>query len=163
METSQIIRLPVLLTLVLLAACNRTPESKLDAAAEEEAIRQVRQEHLDAAKAHDLDKLVATFAEDGVEMPPNSEPIIGRDAYRTYCEATLSQMGDFDASFEAVELVVSGDWAFEHGTYTVSFSLPDSQPVEDRGKYLWTYKREADGKWRFARICFNTSKPLSSD
>jgi ketosteroid isomerase-like protein len=26
----------------------------------------------------------------------------------------------------------------------------------DTGKYLWVYKKEADGQWRFGRVIYNS-------
>ena len=119
--------------------------------ADEAAILEMRQKHLDASLAQDIDTLVETFTEDGVEMPPGGPAVIGREAYRAHCEAMLQHAGDFSCSFDIAELVVSGDWAFERGIFECTMG----DGSEDRGKYLWIYKRGTDGRWRFARIIYN--------
>jgi len=118
---------------------------------EKGSILEVRQRHLDATLARDLETLVATFADDGVDMPPGAPAVVGRDAYRTYCTSMLERMGDFSWAFDIAELVVTGDWAFERGTYSIIMG----DGSEDRGKYLWLYQRDADGHWRFARTIYN--------
>ena len=120
--------------------------------ADKTAILEIRQKHLDASIGHDIDTLVETFTEDGVEMPPGGPAVIGREAYRTHCESMLEHTGDFSWSFDIAELVVSGDWAFERGTF--DFTMADG--LQDRGKYLWIYQRGADGQWRFARTIYNS-------
>lgn len=120
--------------------------------ADKTAILEVRQVHLDASLAHDIDTLVETFSEDGVEMPPETPAVIGREAYRAHCAALLQHVGDFSWSFDIAELVVIGDWAFERGTF--DFTMGDGS--KDRGKYLWIYQRGTDGQWRFARTIYNS-------
>ena len=127
-----------------------------DTETDEAAIRRVRQAHLDAAEAHDIDALVSTWAEDGVELPPNEPPTIGKEAYRARCERVLGEMGDYDSSFETAELEECGDWAFERGTFVVrSRAAPVRGEAEQRGKYIWIYRRQPDGTWKWARAIWN--------
>jgi uncharacterized protein (TIGR02246 family) len=107
---------------------------------------------MEATLAHDLDTIVATFAEDGVELSPGVPPVIGRDAYRDHCRQMLEQAGDFGFSFDQAELVVNTDWAFEWGTY----SMTVQGETVDTGKYVWIYKKEANGEWRFGRVIYNS-------
>jgi uncharacterized protein (TIGR02246 family) len=102
-----------------------------------EAIRKVRQEHLEASMAHDLDTIVATFAEDGVELSPGLPPVIGRDAYREHCQGMLEQAGEFGFSFDQAELVVNTAWAFEWGTYSMTVSRLESSVSHSTKRNLW--------------------------
>jgi ketosteroid isomerase-like protein len=54
----------------------------IEQGADQTAILEMRQKHLDASLGHDIDTLVETFTEDGVEMPPGGPAVIGREAYR---------------------------------------------------------------------------------
>jgi uncharacterized protein (TIGR02246 family) len=123
-----------------------------DQTSDETSILEVRHRHLDAGLAHDIDALVETFTEDGVELPPGSPAIVGREAYRAHCEVLLQHAGEFSWNFDIAELVVTGDWAFEWGTF--QFTAGDGS--EDKGKYLWVYQRGADDQWRFARTIYNS-------
>jgi ketosteroid isomerase-like protein len=48
-----------------------------------------------------------------------------------------------------VEVAKSGDVAFTRGSYTMTMTDPNSkQVVNDRGSYVTTYRKQADGSWK---------------
>ena len=59
------------------------------------------------------------------------------------------------------EVHVADEWAFERGTYTVTFTPKGTMlTVQDVGKYLTIYQRQADGAWKMARDIWNSNTPL---
>jgi len=98
------------------------------------------------------------YTSDAVIMPPNGEVIRGR-------EAALAFNVNFppyeDLQFHHVELDGDGDLAYVYGTYTMVMAAAEGEePVEDRGKYLEVWKRQADGSWKVALDIFNSDLPL---
>ncbi|MDX1569689.1 MAG: DUF4440 domain-containing protein [Xanthomonadales bacterium] len=57
---------------------------------------------------------------------------------------------NFDLSFEADQVVVSkaGDMAYELGTYGLSLSDPDGNPMSQHGYYVVVWQKQADGSWK---------------
>ena len=59
-----------------------------------------------------------------------------------------------------VEVARSGDIAYGYGTYDMTFNDPKGKPVNDRGKILEIWKKQADGNWKCIVDTWNTDTPL---
>jgi ketosteroid isomerase-like protein len=72
--------------------------------------------------------------------------------------------------------VVTGDWGFDRGTYTITptpkvageaaegASIEQSEigrelDYAQTGKYLWILKRQPDGSWKIARGMWSSNHP----
>ena len=123
------------------------------------AIDRVRDAHVAALIAGDAGAWAAQFTDDGVQMPPNAPANVGRIAIKRW---SMAFMGLFRLEFALVvdEVCVLGEWAFERGTYTISFNPKSGGPMEDMGKYITIYKRTSSEGWRMARAIWNSSNPL---
>lgn len=102
--------------------------------------------------AGDIDSVVSVFAEDAWQMPPNSPPLIGREAIREYWRQVV-QWGQWTFELEAQDVQVSGAMAVERGKYVLEFTAGPKAPpgmasFEDRGNYLVHWRQESDGEWR---------------
>ena len=42
----------------------------------------------------------------------------------------------------------------------MTVTLPGAAPIEDRGKYLTIWRKQADGSWKVQRGTFNSDLPL---
>jgi len=99
----------------------------------------------------------AYYAEDGMMMPPNGEPVQGFAAIAAEFEA----MPPFsDLTFETLEIEGACDMAWARGKFTVVWMIPGMDPMPDEGSYLEIWKRQADGSWRVARDVFNSDMPM---
>ena len=130
------------------------------ARADPEKINRAREAHAAAVNAGDAAAWAALFTEDGVQMPPNAPANVGRETIRRWSEALLSAFrAEFALSVEEVR--VSGDWAFERGTYTIGLApTAGDDPMRDSGKYITIYQRQPGGSWRLARDIWNSDRPL---
>ena len=55
----------------------------------------------------------------------------------------------------------TGDTTIVRGTYSSSFTVPGTDaPMEDRGKTLNVWKRQADGSWKLHRDIWNSNMPI---
>lgn len=92
------------------------------------------------------DRLVSTFyAEDARFLPPGAPLIQGRAGIRAFAAQLGGAMSD--VRVQPGPVVVSGDLAVTHGTYTAKVATP-AGTVDDRGKFLEAWRREADGSWK---------------
>ena len=97
------------------------------------------------------------FADDATLMPPNHERVIGRDAIRDWCvELTGADGWTIHWAAEHVEVAASGDMAHGYGNYALSFKDADGNLIEDRGKWLDAFRKQADGSWRATTVAFNS-------
>ena len=102
--------------------------------------------------AGDIDSVAAVFAEDAWQMPPNSPPLVGREAIREFWLGAVA-WGKWDFTLETQDVDVSGPMAVERGKYILRFTAGPDAPAgmmsfEDSGNYLVHWRREADGEWR---------------
>ena len=99
----------------------------------------------EAAGAKDVDKTISFYSDDAIVMPPNAPSATTKEAIRKIWKDLLT---DANISWKTknVEVTQSGDLAFSSGTYEVTLNDPTGTPVNDRGKYLEVWKKQADGK-----------------
>ena len=100
----------------------------------------------------DVDSLVSIFAVDAWQMPPNSPPLVGREAIRGFWREAV-KWGKWEFTLQAQDISVSGQMAVERGKYSLRFTAgPDAPPgmasFQDRGNYLVHWRHESDGQWR---------------
>ncbi len=122
-----------------------------------EAIDRVRDAHVAALNAGDVEAWVAQFTDDGVQMPPNAPANVGRTMIRSWSQAFLDQFR-LQFALAVDEVRVLGEWAFERGGYTISLSpKAGGPPMHDIGKYITVYQRKSGDTWRMARDIWNSS------
>lgn len=100
----------------------------------------------------EVDKLAETFAHDVWQMPPDSPPLVGREALREFWSQAV-QAGDWKFSLSTQDVVVNVPIAVERGKYELEFiagpeAPPDMHSFEDRGNYVVLWRRDEDGEWR---------------
>jgi len=124
-----------------------------------EAIKKLGEEFFAAVNTSDLNGRMATMAPDAIIMAPDRPSIAGKEEIRR-----LSH--DYQTTFEEKctlaydEVEVAGNWGFVRGSVTCTrTSKSDGQVKKLSLKNLWIVKRQADGKWKFWRIMFNSNNP----
>ena len=151
------------ITALLLFAGIAFGQNKADIEIEKKAIQMVISEHMDAVDSLDVDRLLEGVTEDFIEMPSNMPRLVGKQAYGNYFSTLigfLQSLKQKEMSFVPDEFVVTGDWAFQIGTYSLKFTFQDDSLSEDTGNYIWIFKKDHDGNWKWARVISNSAIPL---
>ncbi len=133
----------VILTLGLAAAAACLAEDpKIEG-----ALRDLDEQWSKAAGAKDVDKTVSFYSDDAVVMPPNAASATTKEAIRALWKDLLT---DTKISWKTkkVEVAQSGDLACLSGTYEVTLNDPSGKSVNDRGKYVEVWEKQADGTWK---------------
>lgn len=120
------------------------------------AIESASESWVAAAQAGNWDEVANLYTDDAVLMPPNAETAEGRTAVRDHL-ASFPPLQSIN--FDRVHIDGSGDLAYVHGRYTMTFAVPDGETMEDRGKYIEIWERQSDGQWRITRDIFNSDLP----
>lgn len=100
-------------------------------------------------KAKQADSLISYMADDIIQFPPNSIPLIGKDSVKNYW-TQLFQFGNIDFFLQTQDVKVNGPLAIEWGKYSLAFSPIEKSPVPafaDSGNYL-VYWRKINDKWK---------------
>lgn len=146
-------RIALALLVFALSACTASPPAEPpDTRQEDEAaIRAAAEEWAAAAEAKDADAFVSFYTDDAVLMVEDVPDVRGREAL---AEGIAGMMQDpsFALTFETDEVVVarSGDLASETGSYSLTLSGPDGEPVTDEGHYVVVWHKMPDGSWKAA-------------
>ena len=115
--------------------------------------------YLKAVLAGDARAVAAMFDDDAILMPPNQRLLRGRLAIQHFYEGWChSPMKPASFSFDHVEATVSGDSAYDVGTYKMTIPTGPGRSVGDEGKYTAVLKRSA-GEWKIAYLIFNSDLP----
>ena len=127
----------------------------------EQAIRDLDDQWSKAAGAKDVDKTVSFYSDDALVMPPNAASATTKEAIRALWKDMLT---DTSLSWKTkkVEVAQSGDLAFSSGTYEVKLNDPTGTPVNDRGKTLAVWKKQADGTWKCVADMWNSDLRASA-
>ena len=103
----------------------------------------------------------AAYTDDAILMPPNHSPVEGKQAIEKYLAEISSQLQSSNFQLSILEVDVQGDTTIVRGTYSSSFTVPGTDaPMEDRGKTLNVWKRQADGSWKLHRDIWNSNMPI---
>lgn len=125
--------------------------------ADRAALKDRAQVVMKTVNAHDYAAWAATFTDDAEWLPPNAVAVKGRDAIRKSIEtgAPMSEL-----VLTQVDVDGRGDLAYVRGDYTLNITPPGAPgPIADKGKYLETWRKQADGSWKNARVMFNSDNP----
>lgn len=131
------------------------PQSSSDAATH---IREAVRRRVRRIREQDMDAMVEDYyADDAVFMPPRQAEVRGRDALLEYWRARPDE-GLIELELEPDRIETSGELAYEVGHYTSILRPRHGALLQDYGKYLTVYRRQADGSWKAVADTFNTDR-----
>jgi ketosteroid isomerase-like protein len=127
--------------------------------ADEAAISEFNRQYLNAINDGDIATLASLTTEGHMMISSGAAPLAGKRAL-VDAMARLFQTTDFDESWAPEETVVSGDLAYQRGTFVV-VAKPKSGGAESRvtGNFLRIYRKQDDGRWLMVRDMFNSQPP----
>lgn len=156
-----LISLALVLVPLIASGCG----SKIDGTpADLEAINALHQRDMEASKKWDVDTLVSLWSDDIVTLTQGEPPLIGKDANRAAIlrlreESQEVQITDYILSFNEVR--ISGDWAFEWGTYSGTVKpVAGGDAIRTTGKVIRVLKKDADGAWKIARAMYDSDAEM---
>jgi uncharacterized protein (TIGR02246 family) len=142
-------------TLIGLAGC--ASQKAPDQASATAAINAIWKEYSASLNAGDIDRWVALWTEDGVQMPPDEPAVVGKERIRARNQAVADRF-TFDIGITNEEVRTTGDWAFSRGTYKASLTpKAGGKQIPIDGKYMTILARQPDGSWKIHRDIFNSN------
>jgi uncharacterized protein (TIGR02246 family) len=115
---------------------------------------------IDAYNAADADKVVASYTEDAVLMPPESPAATGHEAIKQFLVGDMasSKAAGATMALDTDAIGVSGDLAWHSGTFHVNG--PGGTSVAT-GKYLEVWHQDK-GNWLIIRDTWNMDAPAAA-
>jgi uncharacterized protein (TIGR02246 family) len=125
--------------------------------ADRTAIRHGDESYAKLMNAKDWKGVADLYAEDAIELPPNEAANQGRAAIQASLEA-FPPFSNFQ--LQVLEIEGRGDLAYARGTYSLTVTPAGAAPIEDRGKYIEIWRKQADGSWKILRDIYNSDLPV---
>jgi uncharacterized protein (TIGR02246 family) len=138
----------------LLAGCGPSPVPSDPAS--RRAIEAAVKRYVDASNQGDATALAALYADDAMLLPPDHEPIRGREAIGAFWRQGTDE--GLEVTNLAVE--VNGNLGYLVGRYHLPAT--EEEPA-DSGKYVMCLKRQRDGSWKLTADIWNRSGDADDD
>ena len=127
--------------------------------ADVDAIAALWDQYEAAVESGDVDAVLAIHSGDSVRMPPNESTIVGKEGIRSWYQKAFDQ-STLELEISQKEIQILGDWAFERGTYAVTFTpKEEGEPASENGKWVIISQKQPDGSWKRARAIWNSDNP----
>jgi ketosteroid isomerase-like protein len=153
MEKRLVFTIGMVVCLGFSVGCQRAGLSEADRT----AIRQADETDMKMMNAKDWKGDLVLYEEDAIELPPNQAAVQGKAAIQAWDEA-FPPFSNFQE--QSLEIEGGGDLAYDRGTYSMTMTPPGAAPIEDHGKYLTIWHKQAGGLWKVSRVMFNSDLPL---
>src|SRR5512139_2513390 len=113
----------------------------------------------DTFNGGNLDTFMEVFTDDAIQFNQGYPDVVGKAAIRKQYEDALAQ-NDIKVEFHTQEVEVSGDLAYEGGTYDIVLkprSDPQATPLTVTNRHVHVLKRQPDGSWKTWRMMTNNT------
>lgn len=97
------------------------------------------------------------LADDAVQLPASSPPIVGRQAIRDRMTGGSEAVLKWEPA--KAEVAKSGDLGYTWGNYELTLQGEDGKTEKVSGKYLNIWKKQPDGTWKAIVDIGNQSPP----
>ena len=112
-----------------------------------------------AVNVGDIDQWISLWSKDGIQMPPDVRPRIGKEQIRKEVKPQFD-LFNTKISIHPEEVRILGERAYSHGLFSTVVRPKDSKTTtEISGKFLTILEKQADGSWKIAVDCFNYNGP----
>jgi uncharacterized protein (TIGR02246 family) len=147
----------VVFTGTITMASSAQSESTTDA-----AITRTMMRYQDALNASSTPQVMQLYTQDGVFMPPDREPAVGRTEVQQAYDAVFKRI-TLQVKFHIEEIVqMSPDWAFVRtNSAGTQITHATNAKTAEANSELFILRKESDGVWRIARYTFSPSNPGS--
>jgi ketosteroid isomerase-like protein len=150
--------IPLLLSGLILSSCAPAPP---DIATVRKDIEAINQKAIKEMLSGAMDTTYAQYTDDAISMPNNEPMIKGKEAFREYGRKMMAMGIKFTkVQFNSVDVQLSGQFAYEVGTYDMTFQMGSMPEVSEKGKYLTIYQHAPDGSWKTKVETWNSDAPM---
>lgn len=113
------------------------------------AVAKLRQAWADGAHSKDAPGVAAMYTDDAVLVGSDQPLASGRSAIQAALEKSFPLSHGLQINSENTD--VSGDLAYDFGTYAEEVAPPGGKTAVVGGAYLVVLKRQSDGSWKIVR------------
>lgn len=121
-------------------------------------VEEINKAMVESMLNNDPDAILDYYAEDVISMPSYQPMIRGMEEMKQAVEMQKQQPMDWnDFQMETIEILESGNFVIDVGTYSMSMNIPQMpQPYTDKGKYITVFEKQDDGSLKIKLDTWNT-------
>ena len=116
---------------------------------------------IDACRNMNNEAAAQLWADDGVDLLPGMEPMVGKPEISKWVIGLGEKMKGvkvLQCDVDWSEAHVAGDVAYEWGINTQTISVPDrADAIKNKGKITLILRKQSDGAWKLALESWNSS------
>ena len=113
-----------------------------------------------AATDGDMERCMAFWIDDGIQIPPDAPCRVGKAEIRARAQPLFALFDTNRMTIHAEEVRILGDRAYSYGTYEIEMTPKDGGESRScSGKFLDILEKQVDGSWKIAIDCHNFSTP----
>jgi len=122
------------------------------------SIAEFNRQYLAAINSGDIDALAELTTEGHMMISSGGAPLVGKQALVDAMRGAFERFR-FDESWMPEETVVSGNLAYQRGTFVV-IATPKAggESTRTTGNFLRIYRRQPGGRWFMVRDNFNSAQ-----
>ena len=158
---------PIAMLGALVVACSMPAVEKKDPAATAATELAAARTAIDAANAGaiaalnagDVAKWSTHYADDAMVMMSNTPAWKGRTDLEAGLKGMMSAAAISNFKLVTGDVMLGGDLAIETGSYEMTLTPKGGKAMVDKGKYVTTWKKQADGGWKIVRDISNSDLP----
>jgi len=122
-------------------------------------IEEFNRAFVDACRTMNQGAAAQLWADDGIDLLPGIEPLVGRPEILRWLSGLNEPMKGvkvLQCDVDWRQTRVAGDVAYEWGINTQTVSVPDRpEPVTNKGKITLILSKQRDGSWKLALESWN--------
>ncbi|MGH9711631.1 MAG: YybH family protein [Candidatus Acidiferrales bacterium] len=130
----------------------------------EQSVRQsvdaFNQKEVDACRNMDHQASAALWADDGVDLIPGLQPMIGKTSIAAWLNSLTPQLRGAKMEYCTIdwrEIKIQGDWVYEWAITKQKIDFPPPQKsFENEGKMVLILKRQPDSSWKIELESWNS-------
>ena len=136
----------------------RQVSSTNDRATVQLAIDSSMARYRDGMLTGDTAKMSSVYTADAMVFLPNFPLARGHSGINQLNAGLLAAFSITAANFKTTDLILTGDYAIETGTYAMTMKPKTGASIADVGKYVSIWQKQSDGSWKMVRDISNSDK-----
>lgn len=127
--------------------------------ADANAIKNVAETYRKASVDGDVKALMALYAEDAIEFPPNEPMLKGKASIEAFYRRQMEKAKLISLEFTHLDTRASGDIGYDVGAYRQTLKPASGGEVKDSGHYTVIVKK-VGGEWKVTSAIYNSDRPV---
>ncbi|UCG25440.1 MAG: nuclear transport factor 2 family protein [Chloroflexota bacterium] len=121
-------------------------------------IHELWNEYASALMAGDMERWISIWIRGGIEMSAGGLLLTGAEQIRV-ANRPVMDLFDAEMTISLEEVRILGDCAYSFGSYKQAITPKEGgESISNTGLFLTILEKQADGSWKIAIACFNSSE-----